>query len=146
MKYKNRDAWEDPSPRRKRFSAVSFLLLVLLIISVSGNIYMYSALNDAKSYADYLQSENDNESAQKEEILKKCQEGEDTLNFWAARGCVVPDGTNVYHEDVFCSGTDEDHLNIMSVQDAVKKGYIPCEKCAEEWKVIYYNKKENSAE
>lgn len=137
MKYKGRDTWEEDTSRKKN-SVAYFLLLILLLVSVVGNVYLYSAMDKARSDVAYIQSEREKEVKLKEDLLKKYQESADVLAFWNARGCVVKDGSSVYHEDIFCPQTDEDNLSAMSIKDALNRGYTPCDRCANEWKVLYF--------
>lgn len=127
-----------PVRRKKQPSACIIILASLLLISLAGNVCMYSAMNKARSYAEYVQSEKEKEVKLKEDLLKKYQETADTLAFWSTRGCVVKDGSSVYHEDIHCPKADEDSLSVLSIKDALHKGYAPCDRCANEWRAIYF--------
>ena len=137
MKYKARDTWDEDTSRKKK-SVTCFLLLILLLVSAVGNVYLYSAMDKARSDVAYIQSEKDKEIKLKEDLLEKYQEAADTLAFWSARGCVVKDGSSVYHEDIYCPQTDEDNLSVLSIKDALSRGYTPCDRCANEWKALYF--------
>lgn len=126
-------------PSKKGKLSVSIVVLsALLLVSIAGNVYLYSAMDKARSDAAYIQSEREKEIKLKEDLLEKYQETTDTLAFWNARGCVVKDGSSVYHEDIYCPQTDEDDLSVLSIKDALSRGYTPCDRCANEWKALYF--------
>lgn len=126
-------------PGKKGKLSVSIVVLsALLLVSIAGNVYLYSAMDKARSDAAYIQSEREKEIKLKEDLLEKYQETTDTLAFWSARGCVVKDGSSVYHEDIYCTQTDEDDLSVLSIKDALSRGYTPCDRCANEWKALYF--------
>lgn len=137
-KKSDQDSVESVPSKKKKLPSGIVVLSILLFVSIVGNVYLYSAMDKARSDVAYVQSEREKEIKLKEDLLKKYQESADVLAFWNARGCVVKEGSSVYHEDIFCPQTDEDNLSAMSIEDALNRGYTPCDRCANEWKVLYF--------
>lgn len=137
-KIDQKNSVESGPSKKNKLSGGIVVLAVLLFVSMAGNVYLYSAMDRARSEVAYIQSEREKEIKLKEDLLEKYQETADTLAFWSARGCVVKDGSSVYHEDIYCPQTDEDNLSVMSIKDALSRGYTPCDRCANEWKALYF--------
>lgn len=128
----------EKEPKKKRIGALHIVLLLLCICAIGVSVYLYSELREARSYTAYVKDELKRMEELKDNYFAKYTEASEQLEFWSARACVALPGSEVYHEDTRCPNTDPANLRIMSIDEAIDRGYRPCLKCGSPWKVTLH--------